>query len=137
MNTKNIIIILVLLLGISVYFNFQDNQKTDVDFEKKTLCKEVGGKIYQEQISKGNSNRYFNPQYIYNKKLDTCLYYGGYLGDSDSKGFQKWVTDSLTNEDILLYMEVGGEPLTAYCDTCTPSVEEFDRQKTILFETNI
>jgi len=143
MDKKNILIaILSIVLTFSFYFNYQKFNSENfgsknvsiLTFERKMECQTAGDKIYQRQISDGNEFRYINPEYKYNEKLDTCLYFGGYIGDPGLGNLQKWVIDSLTNEELVSYIEVDGEPFTAYCDSCKETVQDFDIEKERLFK---
>jgi len=141
MNKNNIIITtLLVVLAFLVYSNYQktdsdylkSEKRSNLTFERKMECQTAGEKIYQKHITDGSELRYFNPQYKYSKNLDTCLYYGGYFGDSEGN-IQKWVIDSLTNEELISYMQVDGKPFTAYCDSCRATVQDFDLEKERLF----
>ena len=142
MNKNNIvIIILLILLAFSFYLNyqkingenFQNKDEGRITFDRKMECQAAGEKIYQKHISEGNKSKYLNPEYKYNQKLETCLYSGGRIGDS-AGNIQKWVIDSLTNEELVSYIEVDGKPFVLYCDSCKATVEDFNLEKERLFQ---
>ncbi len=76
---------------------------------KITKCFEDGKKFHKEYVD-SNKGYYFEPKYNYNKKIEKCLYSGGY-GDSlvhswkeANSGNNHWdriVKDVYTNEMVL------------------------------------
>lgn len=101
-------------------------------FLMKQKCKKEGEQVYQKDIDSSRVGSYFVPAYHYNTLLNTCLYAGGYLNGEGY--FEKFVKDSLTNQDIISYMEIDGEIIYGYiCSTCLPSNDEFEKQKAELF----
>lgn len=105
-----IVIILLFLLGISLYFNFQYSNKTDEFTGDKTLaCLELWEKkkerIFGDEIG--------NWRVIYNQKLDTCLagnIYDEYMNtglNKDNSLYFIFVIDLITDENLLSYQVRG------------------------------
>ena len=135
---KTIIFIIVLIVigigvitGVQQYRKFlQEKVEKEFLFTMKQKCREEGNKIYQEDVKHAGFDTMCSPEYSYNKKLNTCLYFSCYIGID---WVNKWVKDVFSNKEILSLMISGGEVLTINCPTCVASEEEFDRIQRELF----
>jgi len=145
---KIILIIAILIIAFSVFYQYvifmpqKDRLKTEEQKQEKLLeqlakCREVGNKIYQEQkedVEKGTVvvSIMMNPEYIYNKKLNTCLYAGGIITTFPNTNVKPtvthWVIDSYTNQEIISYTESDNKRLAGI-----NSLEEFQLKKIELF----
>jgi len=92
---------------------------------KITKCFEDGKKFHQDYISSINGT-YFESKYNYNKKLDKCLYNGGFMATSGSNYLAlknvfwvRIVKDIYTNETILSVSKDDGHE----------AFEEFKKQR--------
>lgn len=97
----------------------------------KEKCRELGEKLYNQDIEELGKYKVFNPEYHFNQKLNTCLYIGGRI---DKDYLEKWVKDSLTNKPIIMFIEITNkegkrEVITFGCSECLSSNEEFEQQK--------
>ncbi len=110
MNSSNIIVILALLLGVSVYFNVQGSKKKDLIFENNLRCAQY---IEQENEEADriadlpiNQTRIVSvPKVFYSPVLNTCV--SALRIDDFREGFSSYyvIKDLLINESIL---EVNG-----------------------------
>lgn len=131
-------IVAILLVGISAFYYFvvflpeqqtQDKER-DFLFSMKQECQKAGDKLYQADVKSSGENSLFVPEYAYNKSLNTCLYFGGYVAKD---WINKWVKDSFTNEEIISFMRSGEQViLGSACPSCL-SNEAFDERKRELF----
>lgn len=128
----------ILLVGSSVSYYFYiflpreqtESRERDFIFSKKNECLEIGEKLYQNDLQDLEDRALLVPQYAYNKDLNTCLYFNGYVGTDFS---EQWVKDSFTNNQIISYMRYREETLGgAECPSCL-SIEAFKTRKAELF----
>jgi len=138
------IAILVIAVSISYYYLiFLPNkeraklqqQKEELIFSMQSKCREMGEKLYNKGVEDLGEYSVFNPEYYYNKKLNTCLYAGGYI---KKDYLEKLVRDSFTNKPIITFIEMARENgerevITFGCPECVSSNEEFEQQKQKLF----
>ena len=85
MNKKIIIIVVILFSLIGIFAgqrylsNKQKIQNENYIFAMKEKCKKIGEKVDQERRENPlYSTTNVEPEYIYNKELNTCLYYVEY-----------------------------------------------------------
>ncbi len=108
-NSKNIIIILlVILLGISVYFNFSldSNRLSAVDETLKCI------ELWEKKKDRLFGNEIGNYRVIWNKDLNTCLagnIYDEYMNTGEGDKYFIFVIDLLTDEVLLSYQTYGSE----------------------------
>jgi len=102
-----------------------NNQDNDYIFKKTSECNEICSRIYRKEVASMWSSRVFNPQYAYNKDLNSCFYSGWNISDSY---VMKAIVNCQTNEEVLSYYLIDWEPFTSYCDTCPSSNEEYEKQ---------
>jgi len=85
------------------YLEWQvEKKEIDFLFSMKQKCREEGIKVYQQAVKEVGKDKLCTPQYTYNKKLHTCIYYGCYIGDINTTT-NRWVKNLLTNETIISY----------------------------------
>jgi amino acid transporter len=123
----SIVLVVFIILIIS---SVKNKQTKTTSLDLKIKCEEKGSNLYNQDIEDSNSEyTVFNPEYYYNKKLDTCLYSGGILGNDGY--LEKWVKDSLTNKTLVNFIITGTDQVFygSACPECVYSVEEFDEQK--------
>ncbi len=113
------------------------SQQTEEEyiFSMKQKCREVGSKLYEQDVEELGLVNVLNPEYYYNKELNTCLYTGGQV---QKDYLEKWVKDSLTNKWIIAFIRrtIDGEKRVmskSVCPECLSTNEEFERQKQELF----
>ena len=133
----SVIAMLSLIISFSVFYYFviflPKEQEQEFSFSMKQKCKTAGEKIYQEdkEGAKESKNLFIKvPEYTYNQRLNTCLYFGGYFKENFSEG---WVKDSFTNKKIISFIEFEDNKSNRFtCLTCL-SQEEFKEKKQELF----
>lgn len=140
MNKNYIIAFLIILLGVFGFWVLvQNNNQDSPQLSLKKECREAGENIYQQEVANQSPTQtYFEPEYTYNKDLDTCLYAGGFVSVAGENTYlDRWVKDSLTNEEIVGYRAIDDIPISPeYCgDTCVSSPGEFYERKNELFQT--
>ena len=77
----------ILLVGVSASYYFfvfspkqqTQNQERDFLFSMKQECQKIGDKLYQADVRSLGQNSLFVPEYVYNKSLNSCLYFGGHI----------------------------------------------------------
>ena len=136
-NKTGVYIILALVVGVLVgVYGFGGDADSALALKEK--CKEEGIRAH-EKLEEELVGTFFliNPEFTYNKELDTCLYAGESFGGSEpaSTMSQWWVRDVFGNKDILLYITFGGEAVGgSICgDGCVASLAEFEKEKKRLF----
>lgn len=134
----------VLLIGFSIFYYYvvflphkeqtklKQEQKDEQEFifSMKRKCQEGGDKIYQKDIEELGKYKMCVPEYSYNRKLNTCLYFSCHI---EKDWLNKWVKDVFGNNEIISFIESKGEVVTFGCPTCVSSNEEFEKQKQELF----
>ena len=117
---------LIIAASPSYYFViFLPQRNEDVRiFAANQKCRETGEKIYKEDSQKHGMN---TPEYIFNAKLNTCLYASGWgRCEGDICVTYDFVKDILTNKNIIYSGYVGDKNNGL-------SGEEFNKQKQELF----
>ena len=126
---KKVIIAATVLVALAVSYYFviflpQRNDDARV-FASNQKCKDEGENIYKEDKIKREMNQ---PEYIFNKKLNTCLYSSGWSNcDKDICVIYSFVKDSLTNKTIIYSSVVADKSYGL-------SGEEFKKQKQEFFD---
>ncbi len=109
------IAILIVVVFIGFYFMFAVSQNGKrLELEQQQKCNDAGEKAYKEDSLRYGANNMLEPSYTYNKKLNLCLYSGGYSNEdlsSDQCGdvikhscksyWERWVKNSFTNDSII------------------------------------
>lgn len=104
-------------------------------FLKEVNCQEIGKRRHQDLISSFGPFLVFNPSYKYHKRLNTCLYEGGFFGDDTADYMEQFVEDSLTNKYILSYVarrSNNGDFIRIDSLSNTLSIADFEAKKHIL-----
>ncbi len=108
-NNKNIIIILlVILLGISVYFNFSLNNNRLSVADETLKCIE----LWEKKKDRLFGYEIGNYRVIWNKNLNTCLagnIYDEYMNTGEGDEYFIFVIDLITDEVLLSYLTHGDE----------------------------
>ena len=136
-NKTRVYVILALIVGVLVgVYGFSGDADSALALKEK--CRGEGIKAH-ERLEKdlGGALWLINPEFTYNKELDTCLYAGGSFGGGEPAQAvsQWWVRDVFRNKDILLYITIGGEAVGgSVCgDGCVSSLAEFEKERERLF----
>ena len=139
---KLIVVSVVLLLPAIYYFGyFLPGQKEEARiFSMQQKCREVGEKLYKEDIASNDplESIIWGPEYYYNKRLNTCLYYNriSFLPSNiETSSVQSFVKDSFTNKVLLLWYwkRFNEDREVVACGVCVPTEEEFYARKEALF----
>ncbi len=81
------------------------------NFNNEVKCHDIGEKLFVQDQEKYGIGTVYDPQYHYNKKLDTCLYavtnneFGVGLPNAKRMAFTILIKNSLTNETILKFVQ--------------------------------
>ena len=138
-NTKIILITAIIVITLFSIVSFlllkKEEQRAEDEyiFLMKKTCREIGNNLYEEEIvyiQDAEGVSFLNPEYHYNKELNTCLYAGGKI---KTDYFEKWVKDIFTNKWIIAYITVGENPFTTGCPECLSTNKEFEQRKQELF----
>jgi len=170
-NWFKLIIIIIFLIGILIiYYGFiflLDKEKAGKEqqelFDFRAKCRLEGQKLYEidKKEVEAKNKQYVttiysftickNPEFAYNKNLNTCLYYcyewESTFSGSNAPDFvtnRYWIKDVFTNKKILHYTEYGsGATGTSVrgkyniseegCPLCVMSMKEFEERKIELF----
>ncbi|QQR82718.1 hypothetical protein IPJ70_01220 [Candidatus Campbellbacteria bacterium] len=91
MKTNNFILTaLVVVLGAVSLFFYTSSRNTEFYANQAIKCRETGQEEHEKELEKQTFvTTYFEPQYIYNKSMKTCLYKGGYSSAGGSYYFIK------------------------------------------------
>jgi len=137
------LVIALVSLGLAFYAVFLQpksaEQKQESLLSMKMKCQDIGNKLYEQDIKELKESLInitpLNPEFTYNKKVDTCLYSGGIISGDGT--IEKWVRDGLTNKNLLLYEyyynSATGKSDVLLCDICASTQQEFDNLKQELF----
>jgi hypothetical protein len=124
-----VVIFLVILILPSTY---SENKNLDI-FSMQQKCSEAGVKLYEKDLesAKLTSLSLGNPEYHYNKELNSCLYFNILIGEGN---LQKWIKDSFSNKELVSVIEINGKLLLnkSMCDSCVTN-EQFNIMKKSLF----
>lgn len=131
------IIIIVLIIILSLFYYLIFFLFPEKEIKQMTRCREIGNKVYQqdkEEWEDKNSEGenvillVYEPEYYFNKRLNTCLYYGGYkIYYKDLVRGREFVKNSFTNEKIIFRAILNDKLLSGL------SIDEFNSQKQKLF----
>lgn len=142
MNKKIVIIIVIILTLVAIFIgqryllNKQKVQNENYIFAMKEKCKKAGEKVDQERIENPlYSTTNVEPEYTYNKKLNTCLYYVEYrFGPNPPyESYIGIVKDTLSNELIMqFHARIDKDDTLLSCEGCT-NKEDFYHKKAELF----
>lgn len=140
---------LVIVASISYYFLSYLPKLNEKKFllAQQEKCLEVGKTAYEADIRYYGADKLDEPQYGYNKKLNTCIYSNEYFDSGDlSKGqntrgffpyncnanWERWVKNSYTNEKIISVMNY----TDAQCQwvTSVDRINKFDTDSENLFD---
>ena len=112
-----------------------DDESINSSLLTKIKCQEIGEKLYKDLVNKLGSLLVFNPTYTYNKRLNTCLYAGGFFGSNEADYMEMFVKDTISNEDILFYMArlENGEFVRIDILGSAQSIPDFNFKKDLLF----
>lgn len=126
----------------------EQQEKEDLLNQQESLerCRVAGERAYRaDQVQYGNE-LFDNPKYGYNKKLNVCLYSGGFMHDNpnnpqcgdllkhDCKGYwQRWVKNSHTNEFIISIYNFADQKTETGWSLPTEEIEKFWQQEGALF----
>lgn len=134
------LLMIALLSGLSIayyYVIFSPSHQEKIHLSAmKERCRKVGEEIDQQRKEDPlYSATFVEPEYTYNKKLDTCLYYAEFrFGPNPPyESYIGIVKDALSNEVILrFHARLDIDRTLLSCDGCTDK-EDFYNKKTTLF----
>lgn len=139
---EKIIIIATICLIIGFFVgqwyseNKQEIQDDDYIFSMKEKCKKVGEEVDRERMKDPfYSITSVEPEYAYNKKINTCLYYAEFkFGSNPPYGsYIGVVKDALSNKVIMqFHARIDKDDTLLSCDGCIDK-EDFYSKKVILF----
>ena len=66
-------------------------------------CRRIGEEYRKNEIKENPSLSFLTPRYAYSKKLDTCIYSGGFsnYNNAQYRNITKYVMDLNTNQEIV------------------------------------
>lgn len=117
-NMKFIIGGAILLLPVVYIFSFDvyKNNQNKFLLQQQEKCRQAGDIAYKADLKQYTGYEVYEPEYAYNKKLNTCIYSSGYrdIGDNSegvsngmfgnencNSSWTKWIKDSFTNRKII------------------------------------
>jgi len=120
------VVLLIIILLILIWYwgdkTVNDNKKNldnkieqnsvEKIFDKKQECFDIGQKYFNklnknEPDNASNSFNYLNPEYSYNKELNTCLVYiKGFMDTEDGVWHEAYIVDLLTNEYLIICNQI-------------------------------
>ena len=129
-NNKTFIAIIIGAFMIGGFIYLSNTGRESLSMKEK--CRELGGKLYEQDKEKHSVKEFslFEPKYIYNKKLDTCLYSAG-SKHKESGMWARWIKDALTNEDLAFVIYL---PNSTDEEAQNKSIGEFWDKHNELFE---
>ena len=110
------IILIFATWGIYYLKSNRQHSAPTISLAEQQECHTAGENAYKadSEMYSGNGYLMMEPEYAYNSKLNTCLYYGGYTYNNPSSGqcgdilkhscdanWERWVKNSFTNATIL------------------------------------
>lgn len=145
------IIIVFILVVITCFYLFgyflpRNKQMLALDLQEK--CLKIGQKAYKTDLEQGVADKFYEPRYGYSKKLNTCIYFGGYHDSGNpSKGvsndifknncdsyWEQWVKNSYTNEKIIQVYNLTDNK--CHWTTKIEIIEKFQTETDELFNFN-
>jgi len=102
MNKNSLIVLILVLCGTSFYL-FNKTSSEDQFFKKQAECAKVGAK-YDEKFREDaedtfESPNFANSEYVYSKKINSCVFYGEYIASEEKYGYSVLV-DLYSNKII-------------------------------------
>ena len=100
--------IVIVAVAIAYFFiiYLPQNQKQNFVFNKQKECRNICEAIYKTDKSSTDGTM-MNPQYFYNEEKNTCYYSGGFIGAKEPISVTKYITNCLTNEEVIYYTKIG------------------------------
>lgn len=141
------IVLLLFVICLFLFATYKNNQSKFILLQQEK-CREAGDIAYKADLKQYVGVEVFEPEYAYNKKLNTCVYGGGYRDEGDKRegisnnifhencnsSWTKWVKDSYTNKRIIELMNFHNN-----CEWIT-KIEEIDtyneKAEALLSNTN-
>lgn len=107
--TKYLLITVIVLacIGVAYYFLMYLPEKRDL--ENRNNCRLTASALYDDEM--GRNSRFLNntlhvvilePKFQFVKKMNTCLYSGGYVNASTNE-ISEFIKDAQTNETVSEY----------------------------------
>lgn len=138
---------LIVIISAVYYFAFKLPEISERKFvlAQQEKCRDAGDKAYKADLKQYNADSLDEPEYSYNKTLNTCLYFSGYKYEGNrSSGQSKdifthncdaswelWVKDAYSNKKIISVMNFNSNK----CEWMTHSdtIDKFWKEKNDLF----
>ncbi len=98
-----------------------------MSFQMKNRCREICAEVHAKNYVNYDDGNVFDPEFGYNKDLNTCFYASGTIEGTDSSFIRKEVTDCMTNTKVLEIGMVDFEVQSIFSDV--ESMDEFDVKK--------
>lgn len=100
--------IVIVAVAIAYFFiiYLPQNQKQNFVFNKQKECRNICEAIYKTDKSSTDGTM-MKSQYFYNKEKNTCYYSGGFIGAKEPLSVTKYITNCLTNEEVIYYTKIG------------------------------
>jgi hypothetical protein len=141
-NWFKLSILLILLLGLSIFYKFTEQKKQtppiklpSIETEKKISpvqmekCNELGIQLHEED-KKTYPFGAFEPKYKYSVTKETCLYSGG--GFLTPTSWERFVKDSFTNDKLIITFNPNTKVKDD--DSVLDSINKYWESHRILFE---
>ena len=124
--------IVIAAIAVAYFFTIYlpHNQKQNSIFNKQKECRNICEAIYKVEEKSLADGTLFNPKYFYNEEKNTCYYSGGFIGTKEPMSVTKYITNCLTNEEVVSHMKIGDKIFGV-------TEEEFDRKENELTKQEI
>lgn len=124
----------IVIVAVAVAYFFviylPHNQKQNFVFNKQKECRNICETIYKAEQKSTSDGTMFNPQYFYNEEKNACYYSGGFIGTKEPISVTKYITNCLTNEEVVYYTKIGDKIFGV-------TEEEFNNKEIELTKQNV
>lgn len=132
-NVWLVLLIVIVIISIKYYSDYsvnrdkreESNRTAQQVLQNQKSCAEDGQKYFQRRVDEGKKGGIVfedKGEYIFNSKMNTCLYMGNYYTSSDkvlkSGAYVRYITDIYTNKNLVFWSRdvVSGKDITGSAD---------------------